>query len=92
MSTEDQNHDDEAVKAASEVIESATANLLIEMQVNKAIRLGTMLRIWRQMMLSNGSDDAGIPFPEDWVDSAAMDIFHTLFPEKQEEEYDGDDD
>jgi len=88
-----QPNDDAAMQAASDVIESATANMLIEMQMNKAVRVGTMLRLWRELMLNNGESAAGSSFPENWVDSAAMDIFHSFFPppnQSDEEDYDGE--
>lgn len=78
--TSNEENDDAAVKAASDVIESASANVLIEIQLSKAIRVGSMLRLWKEMMEHNGDTHAGAPFTEDWIESAAMDIFHSFFP------------
>lgn len=82
--------DDEVLHAASRVIESETANVLIEIEMNKAVRVGTLLRLWRDVMMN--PEGPGMPFPVDWVDHASMDIFHRFFPMNEEEEYDGYDD
>jgi hypothetical protein len=81
------------IQAASDVIESEQENVRIEIQFAKAVRVGMLLRVWRGMMLEG---DQGANFPEDWVDHATMDIFHTFFPpptyEHQEISYYGEPD
>lgn len=88
-------NDDAVLQSAADILESAVANSLIEMQLTKAIRVGSMLRLWREMMSHNGDVHAGTPFSEAWIESAAMDIFHSFFPPFQlpdPEIYDDDDD
>lgn len=80
----DDDGGDEVLNAASNVIESEAANVLIEVQMNKAVRLGTMLRLWKDLMVSD--EQTGSAFSEEWVEHAAMDIFHTFFPETETQE------
>lgn len=67
----------EAVGNANEIIESEVANVLIEIQMAKAARIGVMLRIWRGMMVGDGG---GVAFPEEWVDQAAWRLFEEFYP------------
>jgi DNA-binding transcriptional regulator PaaX len=66
------------LEEASDIIESEQANVLIEIEMMKAIRVGLLLRSFRGMMTD--PEGSGAAFPEDWVDHAAMDIFHKFFP------------
>lgn len=90
---DDSNEDDAVLGAARDILESASANSLIEIQFNKAVRVGTLLRLWREMMVASpGGDKVGMPFPSEWVDHAAMDIWRSFFPLPTEEEHDEPDD
>jgi hypothetical protein len=72
------------LQEASDVIESEQANIAIEIELAKAVRVGILLRTWRGMMVD--PDGSGSPFSDDWVDHAAMDIFHKFFPPPAEME------
>lgn len=74
---EDDDNAKKAIDAASDAIESAQENIRIELQFTKAARVGLMLKAWRKMMLEGNED--GSAFSEDWVEHAAMDIFHNFF-------------
>lgn len=80
IATPNPEDEDAVLKAASDVIESEQANVRIEIEFAKAIRVGAMLRNWRNMMIDSSGSMAGAAFPEEWVDEAAMDLFHTFFP------------
>ena len=75
---EDNDPDRDALQEASNIIESESANVKIEIEFNKAVRVGTLLRLWRDLMAND--ENVGSSFPTDWVDHAAMDIFHNFFP------------
>ena len=77
MFDDDDDSAREVVEAASEVIESESENVKVELYFTKAARVGAMLKMWRKMMLD---DSHGSAFPEDWVDHAAMDMFHEFYP------------
>lgn len=68
------------LQEASDVIESEQANIRIEIEFAKAIRVGTMLIHWRRLMVDGG-------FTDEWVESAAADIFHKFFPPPIEEHH-----
>jgi hypothetical protein len=71
---EPEPEDVEAVlNSASEVIESEQARIRVEMTMTQAVRLGIMLVQWRKMMREGNYSD-------EWVESAAMDLFHSFFP------------
>lgn len=79
------------LKAASDVIESEQANVRIEIEFSKAARVGLMLKEWRKIMTTGDGR-----FTDEWVDYAAMDIFHQFFSSPfntiiQEEYFDNDD-
>lgn len=71
--TPDPDDGDKAVTTANEVIESEAANIMIEIEITKAVRLGTMLIMWRKMMIDGG-------FSSEWVEHACYDIFQKFFP------------
>ena len=75
---DDDDNGKKVLQEASDVIESEQANIAIEIELAKAVRVGILLRTWRGMMTD--PDGSGAPFPEDWVDHAAMHIFHKFFP------------
>ena len=80
---EDNDPDRDALQEASNIIESESANVKIEIEFNKAVRVGTLLRLWRDLMVND--ENVGSSFPADWVDHAAMDIFHNFFPPTMDE-------
>lgn len=89
MTTTTADPDDNGEKIlqeASDIIESEKTNVLIEIELAKAVRVGILLRTWRGMMVDDSAGSSGSPFPEDWVDHAAMDIFHKFFPPPAEPE------
>lgn len=92
---EQDDHEREVMSAASEVIESAQANVLIEIEFAKAVRIGTLLRLWRHLMTDHSN--AGSSFPEEWVDARALEIFRRFYPpmvefEESDEDSEHDDD
>lgn len=88
IATPNPDDEDAVLKAASDVIESEQTNVRIEIEMSKAIRVGMMLRTWRNMMIDKTGGYAGAAFPEEWVDEAAMDLFHVFFPLPSTEEHD----
>lgn len=69
--------DDEAAKRileeASDVIEGEQARIRIEIEFVKAARVGLLLVQWRKLMRDGN-------FSDPWIETAAMDIFHSFFP------------
>ena len=77
--TPDPEDADAAIQAASDVIESEQANIMIEIEFTKAARVGTMLVLWRKMMIDG-------QFTEEWVERACTNIFWKFFPPSMEVE------
>lgn len=72
VQTPTSDDDNEAVKAAEEIINSEAEQVNVEGVFSLAVRVGVMLNNWRKLMVEGG-------FSEEWVQDASMTIFHKFF-------------
>jgi hypothetical protein len=79
------------INAAERIVSGEAETVQVQEIVGLAMKVGAHLKAWRHLMVSNGGpegDDDTYGFPEQWVDTAAMTIFHKFF--KPVDTYDED--